>query len=205
MATKKKRTKPRTAKAAPSKRAKAGTSKEAAAHKKILYANALIVNGGNKTQAAVTAGYKPGRGAELAGYRLSKDVVVRALLNERLQKDAAISGLTVERTLLELSRMAYSDPRKLKTKDGKWIPLEELDDDTAAALASIDEDQVTKVVKVNGKEKTVAEFIRKVKLWDKNSALEKAMKYHKLYEDTPPPASFGTVIIVQAGALDDKI
>lgn len=205
MATKKKRAKPRTAKPAPRKRAKAGTSKAAAAHKKILFASAYLANNGNKTQAAVAAGYKPGHAAEVAGYRLCKDVVVQALIKEGHQKAAAIAGLTVERTLVELARMAYSDPRKLKTKDGKWIPLEELDDDTAAALASIDEDQVTKVVKVNGKEKTVAEFIRKVKLWDKNSALEKAMKYHKLYEDTPPPASFGTVIIVQAGALDDKI
>lgn len=205
MATKKKRAKPRTAKPAPRKRVKAGTSKAEAAHRKILYAHALLANNGNKTQAAVTAGYKPGRASEKAGQRLSQDVVVQALIREGHQKAAALAGVTVERTLLELARMAYSDPRKLKTKDGKWIALEDLSDDAAGALASMDEEQVTKVVKVNGKEKTVAEFNRKIKLWDKNSAIEKAMKYHKLYADTPPPASFGTVIIVQAGALDDKI
>ena len=202
MATKKKRTKPRTSKAAPAKRAKAGTSKAAAAHKKILFANALLANGGNKTQAAVTAGYKPGRGAEKAGWRLSKDAVVVELLREAHKKAVAISGLTVERTLIELARMAYSDPRKFKDKDGNWIPIERLSDDAAAALASMEEEEV---IKGDGDEKTVATYIRKIKLWDKNSALEKAMKYHKLYEDTAPPASFGTVIIVQAGALDDKI
>ena len=205
MPTKKKTAKPRKPAPAPRKRAKAGTSKAEAAHKKILFAKAYLANGGNKTQAAVTAGYKPGRGAEKAGQRLSQDVVVQALIKEGHQKAAAIAGLTVERTLLELARMAYSDPRKLKTKDGAWIPLEELDDDTAAALASLDEEQVTKVIEVNGKEKTVAEFNRKVKLWDKNSALEKAMKYHKLYADTPPPASVGTVIVVQAGRYDEDI
>ena len=205
MPTKKKRVNPPTATPAPRKRVKAGTSKAAAAHKKILFASAFLANNGNKTQAAVSAGYKPGHASEVAGYRLCKDVVVQALIKDGHQKAAAHAGLTVERTLLELARMAYSDPRKLKTKDGKWIPLEELPDDVAGALASMDEEQVTRVVTVNGKEKTVAEFSRKIKLWDKNSAIEKAMKYHKLYADTPPPASVGTVIVVQAGRYDDEI
>lgn len=205
MPTKKKTTKPRKPAPAPRKRVKPGTSKAEAAHKKVLFANAYLSNGGNKTQAAVTAGYKPGRAAEKAGQRLSQDVVVKELIKQGHEKAAAIAGLTVERTLLELARLAYSSPKALKDAKGKWLPLEKLSDDAAASIASIEEEPITKVIKVNGKEKTVAGFMRKVRMWDKNSAIEKAMKFHKLYEDTPPPSGGGVFILVQGHPLDRKV
>jgi len=178
--TKKKTAKPRKPAPAPRKRVKPGTSKAEAAHKKILFAKAYLANGGNKTQAAVTAGYKPGRGAEKAGQRLSQDVVVQALIKEGHQKAAAIAGLEVERTLLEIARIAYADPGSLFDIEGRLIPVKELSADTRATVAFA---EVEPVYSGRGCRRTVAYYIKKVKLHDKNAALEKAMKFHGLYRE----------------------
>lgn len=77
--------------------------------------------------------------------------------------------ITVERSLLEDARLAYSDVRKLYKPDGSLIPVHELDDDTAAAIASIEYDKDT------GK-------VSKIKFWDKSSALDKSFKHLGLYE-----------------------
>ena len=180
MATKKKRAKPRTAKPAPAKRAKAGTSKAAAAHKKVLYAKAFLANNGNKTQAAVSAGYKPGVGAARAGQRLSQDVAVQHMIAAGHQKAAAIAGLEVERTLLEIARVAYADPGNLFDIEGKLIPVKELSADMRAAVASA---EIEPVYSGRGRRRSVAYYIKKIKLWDKNAALEKAMKFHGLYRE----------------------
>ena len=156
------------------KRVKAGTSKAAAAARKVAFAHAYIVNGRNGEAAAVTAGYSQKTAGSQAS-RLLKDVKIQALISEATEKAAEKSGLSVERTLLEVSRLAYSDPRKFYDKDGQLIPIHELDDDTAACIASIEVDEINAGDAVIGRTK-------KIKHWDKNAALEKAMKYHGLYE-----------------------
>ncbi|OFW00164.1 MAG: hypothetical protein A3G20_05110 [Acidobacteria bacterium RIFCSPLOWO2_12_FULL_59_11] len=105
-----------------------------------------------------------------------KDVNVQALIAEATEKAAKIAGLSVERTLREIARVAYSDPRKLYRPDGLLIPVTELDDDTAATVASVEVDEI------KAGEAGVIGHTVKIKHWDKNAALEKAMKYHGLYE-----------------------
>ena len=68
----------------------------------------------------------------------------------------------------EIARLAYSDPRKLFAADGSPIPIHQLDDDASAAIANIDF--------VKGQNPAT-----RYRLWDKNAALEKAMKFHGLY------------------------
>ena len=68
---------------------------------------------------------------------------------------------TQERVLEEVRRLSFSDPRKLFRKDGTPIPITELDDDTAAMISAIEVD-------ADGR-------LRRIRLWDKNAALEKAM------------------------------
>lgn len=77
--------------------------------------------------------------------------------------------LTVERTLQEVARVAYFDPRKLFREDGSLKRPDEWDDDTAAVIGSMEFDKET------GR-------ASKLKLWDKNAALEKAMKHLGLFE-----------------------
>jgi phage terminase small subunit len=177
----KKRAKPKVKHKA--KTAKPRTSKFAA--RKAAFVKALILTNGNKRAAAVAAGYKPGRAADKAGERLSQNVAVRAEIAAAAEKAATIAGLSIERHTLEVARLAYADPRKLY-RDGKLIPIEEWSDDAAAAVASIEVDEIYgeddvdeelepqphggALKRAHGKTKLIG-HTKKLKLWDKNSAL----------------------------------
>lgn len=88
------------------------------------------------------------------------------------------AGLSLERTLKEISRIAYSDPRKLFDEAGNIKPITELDDDTAAALASFEVEELT-VGK--GEDQKVFGHVKKIKSWDKKGALDMAMRFHGAY------------------------
>ncbi|MFM9917854.1 MAG: terminase small subunit, partial [Rhizobacter sp.] len=98
----------------------------------------------NGRQAAIRAGYSA-KTAEQAASRLLRAVKVKhALAPQREQRVAehaeAINRmeLSVDRTKLEIARIAYFDPRKLFGQDGRPLNITELDDDTAAVVAGLD-------------------------------------------------------------------
>jgi len=97
-------------------------------------------------------------------------------LKERIT-NAGIASAT--RVLLEASRLATFDPRKLFREDGSPKPINELDDDTAAALAGLD---VLEEFEGSGDGRVFVGYTKKYKVADKNSALEKLFKHHGLYE-----------------------
>lgn len=156
----------------PAQKVKAGTS--AAADRKALFVAAYLDNGGNATQAAISAGYSP-KTADQQGSRLLKDVKIKASISKKAASVLSKFELSIERTLREIARVAYSDPRRFYNPNGSMKPIHELDDDTAAAIASVEVD----VLRRDGE--SVGETV-KIKQWDKSAALEKAMKYHGLYE-----------------------
>lgn len=156
------------------KKVKAGTTKASAETRKVAFVEAYLSNGRNATAAALTAGYSKG-GAAKQGYRMSKDPSIMSMIAARQAEIERKIGLTTERTLQELARLAYSDPRKLYHADGRMKAIHELDDDSAACVAMVESDEITVGEQVIGNTK-------KLKVWDKNSALDKAMKFHGLYE-----------------------
>lgn len=147
-------------------RVKAGTSKISAADKRKAFVEAYFANGENALQAAITAGYAP-RSAGVTGSQLLKDPRVLAEVSKRRTEIVAALELSTERTIKEVSRLAFCDPRKLVHEDGRLKQLHELDDDTAAAIASVEVDKDGGI---------------KYKFWDKNSAIEKAAKVQGLYQ-----------------------
>jgi len=173
------------------KRAKAGTSKTAAATRRVTFAKAYVANGMNAERAAITAGLSP-KTAASSGQRMMTNVEVKRLIADFAKKYAVITGLDLDRTLREVARVAYSDPRKFYTPvlDAAGKPVEdaqsrammrlmdawEMDADTAATVASVEVDEI------KAGEAGVIGHTVKIKQWDKNAALEKAMKYHGLYE-----------------------
>lgn len=150
----------------------AGNSSAQAAHKLAVFKAAYKLNGGNATQAAIEAGYSK-KTAHQAGYRLLKSIE-----HEIAEEQAATiqkMGLTLERTLQEIARLAYADPRKLYNADGTPKSVHELDDDTAAVIAGIEVD-VTQIGDA------ITSRVHKLKTHDKKGALDMAMKYHGAYE-----------------------
>lgn len=110
---------------------------------------------------------------------LMSNVKVQQRVAELKERIAGVGIASAERTLLEASRIALFDPRKLFREDGSPKPINELDDDTAGALAGLD---VLEEFSGSGDERVFVGYTKKYKVADKNSALEKLFKHHGLYE-----------------------
>lgn len=153
---------------------KSGTSKSAAADRRRAFALEYVRNGRNGTQAAITAGYAA-KSAFVTASRLLNDAKVQAVISEALDRAEVVFGLSIDRTLREVARLAYFDPAKLYDSDGSLKKIADLDEDTRAAVASIEAD-------ITHSEDGEITVTKKIKFWDKNAALEKAMKHLGLYD-----------------------
>lgn len=169
----------RTTKRPDKKRIKAGQAKAATQKRIDLFVQVYIRNGGNGKQAAIEAGYSP-KTAESQASRLLRNVKVSKVvaLNRAQVVESAMkkTELSVERTLVEVSRLGFHDPRRMLTDAGAVKPMKEWDDEIAACVASMEVEEIT----VNG---VAVGTLKKVKFWDKNSALEKAMKHLGQYAE----------------------
>lgn len=140
----------------------------------LLFIEAYIANGNNGTKAAIAAGFSP-NGADVQACRMLVKPRIAAAIAARQAELAAKFRLTTEDVLNELRRMVHVDPRKFFNADGSLKKITDMDDDCAAALASVETDEIF----VDG---AAIGQTRKVKFWDKNSAIEKAMKHLGLFE-----------------------
>lgn len=157
---------------------KAGTSAVSNQQRKVLFIAAMLANGLNQTHAAIAAG-APARSAANVGHFLMKDVEVKAALQAAQDKAKNKHNLTEERVLSQLSRIVNFDPRKLFDEKGELKLISELDDETASAIASI---EVTQEFEGKGKTLKLIGYTKKIKAWDKNAAIDKAMKHLGLFE-----------------------
>ena len=86
----------------------------------------------NATQAAIRAGYSVKTAKEQAT-RLLSNVHVAAEIAKGRAARSERTGITADRVLQELARIAFFDVRKLLNDDGSMKPISEIDDDTRAA------------------------------------------------------------------------
>lgn len=144
---------------------------------------ALGVAGGKTKSDAYREAYKAGK---MTAKQIHEEASKLAALPKVAQRIAELkeritnTGIaSAARVLLEASRLATFDPRKLFREDGSPKPINELDDDTAAALAGLD---VVEEFEGSGEDRVFVGYTKKYKVADKNSALEKLFKHHGLYE-----------------------
>ena len=162
----------------PTKKHVAGNGREAAALRRQRFVDAYLANGQNATQAAITAGFSP-KTACVQGQRLLRKVEVSGEIARAAEQAALASGLERERALEEIAHISFFDVRKLFRHDGSLKDPSEWDAETAAAVASFETVEKSSGYNSEGSPKA---RVTKVKLWDKNAALEKAMKHLGLYE-----------------------
>lgn len=153
-----------------------------------IFIEAYVANGGNGKQAAIEAGYAP-RSAEVTASRLLRKAKVAEAVEKR--RSAALTaaqeatGVTVAGTLRELHGIVHSDLRKaFDPKTGALLPPHLWPDDVARAMASVKVVEMAGGMKVGGEDGIthVPMYTKEVKFWDKNSAIEKAMKTLGLFE-----------------------
>jgi phage terminase small subunit len=123
----------------------------------------------NATAAYLRAGYTArGNSAEAAASRLLSNVKVQSIVQQKQREIAGRCEVTAEKVIREVSAVAFSDVRKLFNADGSLKQVHQLDDATAAAIATIEVD---------------ASGVRKIKVWDKNSAHERLCKHLGLFRE----------------------
>lgn len=159
----------------------------------------------NATQAAVRAGYAP-ETARQQGSRLLTNVVIRAAVNshqnEVLAKVQEETGITLQRTLREIARIAYFDPRRMFTKNGNPLDIIDLDDDTAAVIAGLD---VLEEFDGTGRDRVKTGEVKKWKLADKKGALDMLMKHlggYKVDNEQTGTATAGALAEFLSGLRD---
>lgn len=162
--------------AAPKKREAAATARELTP-KQSLFALEYLVDL-NATQAAIRAGYSA-KTAASQGERLLRNVEIQAEIAKARKAREERTAVSSDRVLLEAARLALFDPRKLFNDDGSPKGIHELDDDTAAAVAGI---EVLEQFEGSGRDRVFVGYMKKYRIADKNSALEKLFRHHGLYE-----------------------
>lgn len=148
-----------------------------ALEKKLRFAEEYIVDR-NGAKASVRAGFAVGRARQTACELLS-DPDVQVEIERLTIEQSKRTEITADRALLEMARLGLSDVRKLFDDNGRLISINQLPDDIAAAVSSIE--VVTQ--RVAGGEPSDVEQVVKVKLWDKNSGLEKLGKHFKMFTE----------------------
>ncbi len=162
---------------------------------------------GNATKAAIAAGYSKDTASAQAAVLLNlpkvQDEIARLQVRQ-LQK----TELLVAATVTELARLAFSDPRNFFDAEGNPLPVHELPDDIAAALASFEiETKQTKRTRDDDAGETIerSTIVTKYKLWSKPEALAMMGKYTGILRekdnaaasDTPTRTEV-TITLVQA-------
>lgn len=129
-----------------------------------------LLRTGSVEEANKAAGYK-GSGHTDSPY-------LRGKLLDRVAELKKSQKIETERVLQEYARIAFADLRCLVDDEGRPIPLQDLDDDTAAALAGV---ELEVIGDADGPLKTTR---HRYKIADKLKALEILAKRLKLFEDT---------------------
>lgn len=123
----------------------------------------------NAKQAAIRAGYSA-KTADVIGCENLVKPNVKARIQELQKVRAAKVEISQERVLKEYARLSFSDIRKLYNDNGRLKSVQDLDDDTAAAIGSIDV-QITKIADDK------FESVKKYKMADKKGALDSVARH----------------------------
>lgn len=155
----------------------------------------------NATQAAIRAGYSE-KSAESKGAKLRAVPDIDEAITHELDWQRARVEVSADRVVKEANRLAFFDPRKCVNADGSPKGLHELDDDTAAAIASF---EVIETRDANGN----VTRRTKVKSCDKNPAVDRLMKVIGQLKDrvehTGPNGGPIPISAVSNGDLDQRI
>ena len=134
----------------------------------------------NATQAAIRAGYSARRASEI-GYSLLQKNTVQSAIEAAQRERSARTGVTADRVVQEIARVAFSSLRDVATWGPSGVqvrPDDEITPEAAAAIAEIAETNAGV----------------KVKLHNKVAALEQLAKHVGLYQDRASPSAADAVI-----------
>lgn len=127
----------------------------------------------NGARAAKEAGYAEDSARQEAS-RLLTNVNIRARIYQLRKEMGKLFNITRERIAQEYSRIAFFDIKKAFDAEGELIPITQLDDDTAAAIAGIEVSNDWE--KDENNRPVIVGQLKKIKISDKRSALDSLVK-----------------------------
>lgn len=145
-------------------------SAEITAARLVLFAEAYLANGGNGKAAALEVGIRKSNAQQWAS-RAMKNREVAKRVSEAREASAKRFRLEADQVLAQLAAVVYFDPREMVDDAGNLLPIKQWPDQVAAAVASFEVDELL------DDEGVVKSRVRKIKILDKNSAIEKAMRH----------------------------
>ena len=156
----------------------------------------------NATQAAFRAGYSKKTAYSMGQENLKKPEIKRAI-QKAMQKREERTEITQDRVLLEYARIAFFDPRKLFRSDGSPKPIEELDTDTAAALAGL---EVREEFEGAGENRAFMGYTKKYQLANKLGALDSLAKHLGMLDGKGPEPEneMQTGVIIMPEVVEDE-
>lgn len=119
--------------------------------------------------------------AAAAASRLLRNVKVEEYINSRLEEMSKKLEVSAERVLKEYARLAFFNPKSLFNDDGSPKSVNELDDDTAAAIAGLD---VLEEYEGYGENRVFVGYTKKYKLADKKGTLDSLARHLGLFNDS---------------------
>lgn len=141
---------------------------------------------GNATQAALAAGYSEKTAYKIGAENLKKPQIASLLSQKQVEiaarQDERLEAmeLTRERVAREIARIAFFDPRKMFDAEGNPLAITELDDNTAACIVGL---EVAEQWEGSGADRVLTGHVKKYKIADKNSALDKAAKILGMFSE----------------------
>lgn len=131
------------------------------------------------TRAAKEAGYSE-KSAGLLGYQLLRIPLVQSRIKELT--DAALKdiGVSRERVLTELSRIAFLDPARVYDEIGQLIPIREMPEDVRRAISKV---KIFEEFAGRGDDRELIGFTKEVEFSPKKAALDSLGKYLGLFPE----------------------
>jgi len=112
--------------------------------------------------------------------RLAADLKMTSRISELEDELRLRNMVTIEKVVAEYAKLGFFDPRKLFNDNGQPKEIAELDDDTAAAVAGLD---IQEVYEGSGEDRKFVGYTKKYKLTDKKSALDSMAKYLGMFTE----------------------
>lgn len=141
----------------------------------------------NATQSAIRAGYSE-KTAGSIGQRLLKNVEIQNEINALNNARSAKAGITAERVLSELGKIAFTDIKEVLSFDENGVRFKDSEEVDGTIISEVSsQETVTRRGTGDSREETVRVNL-KMKLHDKLKALELLGKHLNIFNEKDPEA-----------------
>lgn len=131
----------------------------------------------NATQAAIRAGYSPHSAREIGCETLAKPYI-QEFIGKAIAERSKRTGVNQDRVINELAKIAFANMKDFAVWDEKGVKFKSNDELTEEDTSCVSEITEVEVETDYGTKRT-----KKIKLYDKISALEKLGKHLGMFKD----------------------